>query len=148
MTLDGLEQVATKAAPRHAKIHVARFADDFIVTAASKEVLEQQVTPAIEAFLRTRGLVLSPEKTKITPIDEGFDFLGWHFRNYSGKLLVKPSKANVKAFLTKVREVIKSHPTAKTVNLIQQLNPMIRGWANYHRHVVAKQTFNQVDNSI
>jgi RNA-directed DNA polymerase len=148
MTLDGLEQVAKKAAPRHAKIHVARFADDFIVTAASKEILEQQVKPAIEAFLRTRGLELSAEKTKITHIDDGFDFLGWRFRKYNGKLIVQPAKTNVKTFLTKVREVIRSNPTAKTVALIQQLNPMIRGWANYHRHVAAKQTFNHVDNSI
>lgn len=148
MTLDGLESVAMKAALRQAKIHVARFADDFIVTAASKAVLEQQVKPAIEAFLRTRGLELSAEKTKITHIDEGFDFLGWHFRKYNGKLIIKPAKANVKVFLTKVRQVIRSNPTAKTVNLIQQLNPMIRGWSNYHRHVVAKKTFNHVDNSI
>jgi RNA-directed DNA polymerase len=148
MALDGLEQVATKAAPKQAKIHVARFADDFIVTAASKEVLEQQVQPAIEAFLRTRGLELSAEKTKITHIDEGFDFLGWRFRKYNGKLIIKPAKANVKTFLAKVREVMQSNPTAKTVHLIQQLNPMIRGWANYHRHVVAKKTFYHVDNNI
>ncbi len=148
MTLDGLEQVAIQVAPRQAKIHVARFADDFIVTAVSKEILEQQVKPAIEAFLHTRGLELSPEKTKITHIDDGFDFLGWHFRKYNGKLIIKPSKANVKALLAKVREVIKSNPTAKTVHLIQQLNPVIRGWANYHRHVAAKKTFNHVDNSI
>ena len=148
MTLDGLEYVAMKAASRQAKIHVARFADDCIVTAASKEVLEQQVKPAIEAFLHTRGLELSAEKTTITHIDEGFDFLGWHFRKYNGKLIIKPAKANVKAFLAKVREVIKSNPTAKTVHLIQQLNPMIRGWATYHRHVAAKKTFYHVDNSI
>lgn len=148
MTLDGLEHVAKHAAPRLAKIHVARFADDFIVTAASQEVLEQQVQPALEAFLRTRGLELSPEKTKITHIDAGFDFLGWHFRKYHGKLLVTPAKANVKAFLAKVRQVIKSNPTAQTVHLIQLLNPMIRGWAMYHRHVAAAKTFAHVDNSI
>jgi RNA-directed DNA polymerase len=148
MTLDGLEHVAINAAPRHAKIHVARFADDFIVTAASKAVLEQQVQPALEAFLQTRGLELSAKKTKITHIDDGFDFLGWHFRKYHGKLIIKPAKANVKAFLAKVRAVIKSNPTATTVHLIQHLNPLIRGWANYHRHVAAKQTFSSVDNSI
>ena len=148
MTLDGLEHVAIKAASRPAQIPATRFADDFIVTAASKAILEQQVKPAIEVFLRTRGLELSAEKTRITHIDEGFDFLGWHFRKYNGKLIIKPDKANVKAFLAKVRQVIKSNPTAKTVNLIQQLNPMIRGWANYHRHVVAKKTFNHVDRSI
>ena len=91
---------------------------------------------------------LSAEKTKITHIDEGFDFLGWHFRKYNGKWIIKPAKANVKAFLAKGREVIKSNPTAKTAHLIQPLHPMIRGWANDHRHVAAKKTFHHVDNSI
>ena len=148
MVLDGLEQAASKAAPRQAKVHVTRFADDFIVTGASKEVLEHRVKPAIEAFLHPRGLELSAEKTKITHIDNGFDFLGYNLRKYNGKLIIKPAKANVNALLAKVREVIKSNPSATTVNLIQQLNPMIRGWANYHRHVVAKKTFARVDTSI
>ena len=148
MVLDGLEQAASKAAPRQAKVHVTRFADDFIVTGASKEVLEHRVKPAIEAFLHPRGLELSAEKTKITHLDNGFDFLGYNLRKYNGKLIIKPAKANVNALLAKVREVIKSNPSATTVNLIQQLNPMIRGWANYHRHVVAKKTFARVDTSI
>ena len=148
MVLDGLEQAASKAAPRQEKVHVTRFADDFIVTGASKEVLEHRVKPAIEAFLHPRGLELSAEKTKITHIDNGFDFLGYNLRKYNGKLIIKPAKANVNALLAKVREVIKPNPSATTVNLIQQLNPMIRGWANYHRHVVAKKTFARVDTSI
>jgi RNA-directed DNA polymerase len=148
MVLDGLEQAASKAAPRQEKVHVTRFADYFIVTGASKEVLEHRVKPAIEAFLHPRGLELSAEKTKITHIDNGFDFLGYNLRKYNGKLIIKPAKANVNALLAKVREVIKSNPSATTVNLIQQLNPMIRGWANYHRHVVAKKTFARVDTSI
>ena len=88
-------------------------------------------------FLADRGLVLSPEKTKITHIRDGFDFLGWNIRKYSGKLLMKPSKANVKAHLDQIREVIKANQTAKQANLIGLLNPVLRGWATYHCHVVA-----------
>ncbi|MFC0709152.1 reverse transcriptase domain-containing protein [Azorhizophilus paspali] len=58
------------------KVHVVRHADDFIVTGASKALLEHQVRPAIEAFLKERGLELSAKKTHITPSSEGFDFLG------------------------------------------------------------------------
>ncbi len=146
--LDGLEQVVTNAAPRNAKIHYVRYADDFIVSGASKEVLEQQVKPAIEEFLHVRGLELSAEKTKITHINDGFDFLGFNVRKYQGKLLIKPAKDNVNTFLATVREIIKTNPTAKTVNLIHVLNPKIRGWANYYRHVVAKRTYQRIDDSI
>src|SRR5216683_958081 len=126
-----------------------RYADDFIITGNSKEWLEQEVKPAVVEFLAERGLVLSPEKTKITHIREGFDFLGWNIRQYDGKLLMKPSKANVKAnvkaHLDKIREVIKANKMAKQANLIRLLNPILRGWANYHSHVVAKETFARVD---
>ena len=80
-----------------------RYADDFVITGISKEVLETEVRPWIEAFLAQRGLRLSPEKTKVTLIDQGFDFLGWNFRKYKGKLLIKPSKKNAQAFYRKVR---------------------------------------------
>ena len=99
-------------------------------------------------FLAERGLVLSPEKTTITHINEGFDFLGWNIRKYDGKLLMKPAKANVKAHLDKIREVIKANKTAKQVNLIRMLNPILRGWANYHSHVVAKETFVRIDTNV
>jgi RNA-directed DNA polymerase len=99
-------------------------------------------------FLAERGLILSPEKTKITHISEGFDFLGWNIRKYNGKLLMKPSKANVKVHLEKIRAVIKENPMAQQVNLIRQLNPILRGWANYHNHVVAKGTFARNDQRI
>jgi hypothetical protein len=59
---------------------------------------------------------------------------------YAGKLLIKPARKNVKAFLGKVRQIVKANKQAKTGNLIAQLNPVIRGWANYHWHVVSKRT--------
>jgi RNA-directed DNA polymerase len=149
MTLDGLEAKLAEKFPKARraglKMNMVRYADDFIITGNSKEWLEQEVKPAVVEFLAERGLVLSPEKTKITHIREGFDFLGWNIRKYDGKLLMKPSKANVKAHLDKIREVIKANKTAKQANLIRLLNPILRGWANYHSHVVAKETFARVD---
>src|SRR3984893_14757312 len=149
MTLDGLEAMLRKKFPAAKrtglKMHMVRYADDFIITGNSKEWLEHAVKPAVVAFLAERGLVLSQLKTKVTHIDEGFDFLGWNIRKYNGKLLMKPSKANVKAHLDKIREVIKANKTAKQANLIRLLNPILRGWANYHSHVVAKETFARVD---
>ena len=163
MVLDGLEahllakfprdiwiyNPATQKARRGGfrKVHVVRYADDFIVTAATQE-LAQQIVPEVRAFMAVRDLELSPEKTKITHIDEGFDFLGWNFRKYDGKLLIKPAKKNIKSFLDKVRIFIKSHGTSKQEWLIRQLNPIIRGWANYHHVAVSSQTFNYVDNAI
>jgi len=145
MTLDGLEKVVSHAIPKGHKAHVVRYADDFIVTGNSREVLEHYVKPAIEQFLLIRGLVLSSEKTRLSHIDDGFDFLGFNVRKYKGKLLIKPARKNVSAFLANVRDIIKTHPTAKTENLIQMLNPKIRGWANYYRHVVSSHVFNYVD---
>jgi len=148
MALDGLEQVARQAAPSHQKVHVVRYADDFIITGASQEVLADKVKPAVEAFLRERGLALSAEKTTITHISEGFDFLGFNVRKYAGKLLIKPAKPSVKAFLDEIRGFIKSNKAAKSANVIQSLNRKVRGWANYYCHVVAKKTFAYVDHHI
>ena len=147
MTLDGLE-TALKKFRTQSKVHMVRYADDFIITGNSEELLENDVKPLVEKFLLARGLELSPEKTSITHIDQGFDFLGVTIRKYNGKLLIKPSKKNVKAFLDKVRTVIKDNKTAKQINLIKMLNPIIRGWANYHQSVVAKETFKRVDMEI
>jgi RNA-directed DNA polymerase len=151
VTLDGLE-AALRSKFRRTKsmdskqhqVNLVRYADDFIITGKSKELLENEVKPWVENFLKERGLTLSVEKTKVTHIEEGFDFLGWNFRKYDGKLLIKPSKKNVKAFLGKIRETVKGNKAAKQENLIGLLNPMIRGWANYHKGTVAKETFAKV----
>ena len=152
MTLDGLEAMLAEKFPKAKwtglKMNMVRYADDFIITGFSQKWLEQEVKPAMVEFLAERGLVLSPEKTKITHIKDGFDFLGWNIRKYNGKLLMKPSKANVKAHLGKIREVIKANKTATQANLIRLLNPVLRGWANYHSHIVSKETFARVDANV
>jgi RNA-directed DNA polymerase len=148
MTLYGLEQAAKNAVPKGNMVNVVVYADDFIITGASKELLEEKVKPAVKAFLAERGLELSEEKTKITHINDGFDFLGFNVRKYKGKLFIQPSKKSIKAFLGHIRGLIKSNPTAKTENLIRLLNPKIRGWVNYYRHVVSRKTFVYVDSCI
>jgi RNA-directed DNA polymerase len=130
------------------KVNMSRYADDFVITGASREVLEDTVKPWIENFLAARGLTLSAEKTRITHIDDGFDFLGWNFRKYSGKLLVKPSTKNVKAFYRSVHEAVKANMTVKQDVLIRLLNPKLRGWQQYHRHVVAKAAFSRMEHLI
>lgn len=157
ITLDGMERSlvaflrttlgATRAAS--AKVNLVRYADDFVVTCGSKELLETAVQPWIESFLRERGLMLSTVKTRIVHIDEGFDFLGWNFRKYSGKLLIKPNRKNVQAFYGKVREIIASSLSkVPKERLIQRLNLSLRGWAQYHKGAVAKATFSKLDHLI
>ncbi len=106
------------------KVNIVRYADNFIITGATKEVLENEVRPMVEEFLAARGLTLSPEKTKITHIDDGFDFLGFNVRKYEGKLLIKPAKKNVSTFLGKVREFVKGNKALRQDKLIKALNPM------------------------
>jgi RNA-directed DNA polymerase len=128
-------------------VNYVRFADDFIVTARSKELLENQMRPFIEQFMNERGLMLSSEKTRITHIAEGFDFLGRNVRKYHGKLIIKPAKKNVKAHLTQIRDIIRANQTATAGTLVVRLNPIIRGWANYHRHQCSKRIYAYTDHA-
>lgn len=146
--LSGLEETLKKATSSKDKVNTVIYADDFVITGATKEVLVNKVLPVVKAFLKERGLELSNTKTKITHVDDGFDFLGFNIRKYTGKILIKPAKKSVKAFLNELRTLIKSKPTAKQENLIYLLNPKIRGGVNYFCHVVAKGTFSYVDHCI
>ncbi|MFC4349170.1 group II intron reverse transcriptase/maturase [Kordiimonas lipolytica] len=157
LALDGLEaklvetfgSITIKAnRHKHNKVSFVRYADDFIITGSSKELLEDEVKPLVEKHLADRGLVLSQEKTRITHIDDGFDFLGWNVRKYKGKCLIQPSKKNVQAFLDKCRTLFKENAAATQQGLIWQINPVIRGWTNYHKSVAAGQTFTYVDHAL
>jgi RNA-directed DNA polymerase len=130
------------------RVYLVRYADDFIITGNSKELLENEVKPLVRDFLTERGLTLSEEKTTITHIEDGFDFLGFNFRKYDGKLFVKPARKRVRTFLNNIREIIRSNPTAPAYVLVEMLNPKIRGWCNYYRHVVSSDTFKAVEHAI
>jgi Retron-type reverse transcriptase len=150
-----------------------RYADDFVVISPQLEVI-QQCQVVIEEWLKPIGLELKPAKTRIChtlreievngeEVKPGFDFLGWNFRQYpvgkhhagktggkssktlGFKTLIKPSKKAIKAHADKMKEVIKTHKTAPQYALIKYLNPVIRGWCNYHSKVVSKETFSSLD---
>jgi RNA-directed DNA polymerase len=152
LTLDGLERLLMKRFPpsqwRHRHwVQFVRFADDFLVTGRSPEQLETEVKPVIEEFLAQRGLEFSAEKTRITHVSGGFDFLGQNVRRYGNdKVLTKPSRKSVRALLERVRTIVKTSATADA--LVVKLNPVIRGWANYHRHAASKRTFAAMNHAI
>lgn len=145
MTLDGMENLIKRkywsntkgtisVKNNDKKVHLIKYADDFIVTASDRETLED-IKDMLEIFLGERGLILSEEKTKLTSIHEGFDFLGWNFRKYNGKLIIKPSNKSINRIKRTISEVIKRNKTSTQENLIYQLNQIIRGWAEYHHEL-------------
>ena len=146
--LDGLERLLaehfahTPRASNGSKVHLVRYADDFIITGTSKDLLRDEVQPLVAHFLKERGLELSHEKTRITHVEDGFDFLGQNVRRYrSGKVLIKPSKRSVKTFLAKIQETIDDSGSQTAGELIRRLNQQIKGWTMYHRHAASKRTF-------
>ena len=148
LALDGMEQAVEAVGRRGDKIHFVRYADDFIVTGANRQLLEQKVTPALTAFLQPRGLELSEQKTVTTHIQEGFNFLGHTVRKYGDKLLITPAKSKVKILRQKISQKIQSALGLSQEALLRQLNPLLRGWANYYRNGAAKETFQAVDDYV
>jgi RNA-directed DNA polymerase len=127
-------------------IAVLRYADDFVTTAPTREVLETYARPRLEKFLHERGLALSEAKTRIVHVKEGFNFLGFHIRKFGkeGKLLTVPQKEKVLKHIRATRSYLDAHKQTPAGQVIRQLNPVIRGWANYYRHCAAKHVFQKV----
>lgn len=156
MTLDGIQPILAQKYRRYSKggklyspmVNLVRYADDFIITSAEKEVLEREIKPMLVEFLAERGLELSEEKTVITHIDDGFDFLGFNIKKFKGVLLTQPSKKCVKKFLDGIRYTIDSNKSCRQETLIRLLNPKITGWANYYRCGASSKTFQRVDDQI
>jgi RNA-directed DNA polymerase len=151
-----LEQVVrgtSEGFRRTHNINFVRYADDFIITANNREVLEL-LSPQIEAFLDERGVSLSKEKTRITHISEGFDFLGQNIRKHVrakgrlGKIQITPSEASFRHVKDTVKFLTKRHRGASPKELIDKLNPVLRGWANYHRHIICAETFGKLDSYV
>ena len=131
----------------HLKVNIAFYADDFVITATKRETLEE-IKKLVEEFLKARGLELSREKTIITHIEKGFDFLGWNFRKYDGKLIIKPSKKSIRKVINNIRQTIKKNRMQSQETLIRRLNQIITGWCNYHNHICAKKSFQLLDQEI
>lgn len=142
--LHGLEQLIKTTNP---KLGIVRYADDFIVTARDKESLEKAQT-RIQQWLLERGLELSAEKTVITPMEDGFDFLGFNHRHYKGKLLIKPSKKKVLDFCKRIGKEIEAMKGCQQEEVIKKLNPILRGFANYYKGGVSKKTFSYISQRV
>jgi RNA-directed DNA polymerase len=156
MVLDGLEAGVT-GLPRFRRVHnlnYVRYADDFSVTANNREVLAETIIPRIQAFLAERGVTLSADKTRITPLSEGFDFLGQTIRKYErpngkpAKLQITPSQASLPAVKATIKVLCRSARGTPPAHLIAILPPVLRGWANYHRHSICAETFRKLDNYV
>ncbi len=130
---------------------LVRYADDFVIGTETKEDAEQALEE-ISIWLKKRGLTLSPEKTHIRHISEGFDFLGFTVKQYpvsatktGWKLLITPSKKSVNAIKHRLKQEWQQVTGHNAHAVIQRLNPIIRGWGNYFGKAVSKATFNDLD---
>jgi RNA-directed DNA polymerase len=154
-TLDGLQRLlaerfgATRGRRKRCKVHLVRYADDFVITGASRLLLQYGVQPLVAHFLKERGLELSPEKTRITQIEDGFAFLGQTLRRRrNGKVLLKPSRRSVRTFLSRIQATIDDSGSRTVGDMIWRLNQQIKGWTMYHRFAVSGRTFAAVDHRI
>ena len=126
------------------KVNFIRYADDFIVTAATEGdcIRSKRAVEGLPGYKRSGT---SDEKTVVTHINEGFDFLGWTFRKFKGKLIIKPSKKSIKAIVSKLSDTINRRGKAWNQDvLIMKLNQQIRGWTNYHQSVSASEAFDHL----
>ena len=139
----GLHGLETYIKATNPKLGVVRYADDFIITARDRISLETAQN-LIQAWMLERGLELSTEKTVITSMEDGFNFLGFNSRHYDGKLLIKPSKKKVLTFCKRLGKEIKNLNGVEQEVLIRKLNPILRGFANYYKGVVSKETFSYI----
>ena len=156
MVLDGLEhRLKDRIRKRkvngivvyNPKINLIRYADDFVVTGDSPETLAK-VKEVVVEFLAERGLELSPEKTRIVELSEGFNFLGQNVRLYGDKVLIKPSKETQAKIYDKIRNIVRRNKSIEQRDLIRMLNPVIQEWVNYHRHAVSSVAFSRLDHMV
>jgi RNA-directed DNA polymerase len=124
---------------------IVRYADDFVIVTRTKEEAETIKSYIKEYLKEVVNLELSEEKTHITQIDNGFDFLGFNIRKYGEKLLIKPSKESIHNIKRKVGTIIRILRSHDVTTLIRRLNPIIKGWGNYYRHVVSNSAYHEID---
>ena len=131
-----------------ANYRLVRYADDFVVLVAGDRSDAERLREEVAVVIAPMGLRLSEAKTTIVHIDEGFDFLGVRIQRHKKRGVAKrfvytyASKASVAAVKDKVRSITRREATSQPLKaLIARINPVLRGWTNYHRHGVSAKTF-------
>lgn len=174
IALHGMENTIKAKFPRKKHLafsspQVIRYADDIVVLHAEEQVIKQ-CKEILEETLKEMGLELKPGKTKIVHTLEqvdgqiGFNFLGFEIRQYKvgnnksdknrwGKVigfktLIKPSKQAINKQLEKIREIINHNQYSTQKQLIEELNPVIRGWSRYYSSGVSKKVFQKLDSNL
>jgi RNA-directed DNA polymerase len=131
------------------RVSLIRYADDFIVSAPSREIIIDHVLPELRTFLSDRGLSLNKGKTYIIHREKGFNFLGFSIQQFRSKArsicLAKPSKKSIHRLLRNIKDILANNKQAKVDDIIKRLNPIIRGWGNYYRYSNAKETYACID---
>jgi RNA-directed DNA polymerase len=120
---------------------LTRYADDLVVCCHSGQQAEQ-VKAQLAEWLEPRGLAFNDAKTRIVPLSEGFDFLGFNLRRYpNGKLLIKPSAKAIKRFRDRLAKEFHALRGSNVAAVLATITPVIRGWVAYYRTVVSSGVF-------
>ena len=134
-----------------ANYRLVRYADDFVVMLTGTKEHVEALREEVQAVIAPMGLRLSEQKTLVTHIDEGFDFLGFHIQRKRQEgsmrctMYTYPSKTALAAIKAKVRALTQGNTNQTLANLLSRLNPVLRGWANYFRHGVSARTFSYLN---
>lgn len=140
-------QRATRRKHGDATYRLVRYADDFVVMIAGTKAHAEALKNDVAAVLSSVGLRLSVEKTMIVDIDEGFEFLGFRIQRQAKRgshhryVYTWPSKKSLTSITAKVKAITKQGTNQPLSSLLRQLNGVLRGWTNYFRHGVSKDTF-------
>ena len=125
---------------------LTRYADDLVVCCHSRQQAEQ-VQARLAGWLEPRGLAFNEAKTRIVPLSEGFDFLGFNLRRYpNGKLLIKPGVMAIKRFRERLAKEFRALRGANVAAVLAKIVPITRGWVAYYRTVVSSRVFRALDN--
>jgi len=130
-----------------ATYRIVRYADDFVIMVHGTRAHAEGLRHEVEAALSSVGLRLNEDKTSVGHIDEGFEFLGFRIQRQvkrgSNKAFVYtwPSRKSLSSIMAKVKTITKQGTNNPLSDLLRQINGVLRGWTNYFRHGVSKDTF-------
>jgi RNA-directed DNA polymerase len=140
-------QRATRKRRGQANYRLIRYADDWLLMVSGTREHAEEMRERAAATLTPMGLRLSTEKTKITHIDDGLDFLGWRIQRHRKRgtnrhyVYTYPSRKAIKTVTVKVKTICRQNVNQPLPALIRQLNPALRGWCAYFRPGVSAAAF-------